>query len=473
VRELTVEEQIEAAHLLGVVKRSYFPKARPKQRTPPGVWRTWLTLAGRGYGKTLQGAEDLVEYMDANQGVRCGLAAQTIALARDVDVEGDAGVLSVLDRREIRHNWNRSLGELTLPDSDSRLKTCSGEEPDSFRGPGYHRFWCDELAAWERMEDCWKIMGPSVRLGAHPQIVVTTTPQPWKFLKKLRGRPSTVTTTGSMRENAANLPDDFMEEMEDLYGGTRWGQQELEGLLLDEETGLIFDESALSQHWQWVDAAEGQLVDLAGRHIRLADCHRFATVDLAAGLRTSRDYTVMAAWAVTERADLVLLDRKRAQITERQHYRSLAPLVQRWELEWVGLEKSQHSTELVRQMTKEMPEIHIRSLVPDADKVTRALPASGIASDGRLWLPEERWAYPGPDDSMVDECVEFPPEQGKGGHDDQVDVLAYAAREVSRVTQRLRNKSETSELHPTAQRRLAFRKQRERKMRMARRHGFG
>lgn len=31
--------------------------ARPAQLPPPGTWRTWLMLAGRGFGKTRAGAE--------------------------------------------------------------------------------------------------------------------------------------------------------------------------------------------------------------------------------------------------------------------------------------------------------------------------------------------------------------------------------------------------------------------------------
>ena len=31
--------------------------ARPPQLCPPGAWRIWLMLAGRGFGKTRAGAE--------------------------------------------------------------------------------------------------------------------------------------------------------------------------------------------------------------------------------------------------------------------------------------------------------------------------------------------------------------------------------------------------------------------------------
>jgi predicted phage terminase large subunit-like protein len=203
-------------------------------------------------------------------------------------------------------------------------------------------------------------------------------------------------------------------------------------VLLDDETGLLFGTSAF-RYWHWIDTDAGRALGLDGRLIPFDDTIRFATIDLAAKPKTSRDWTVIAAWAVTDAADLVLLDRKRSRITERQHFPVLAKLHAQFQLEWACMEKSMYATELVKQMTKALPEVSIRPVQPDTDKVTRAIPASVIAHDGRLWLPEhERWAYAGPDDSFVDELVDFPPDEPQRGHDDQVDVTAYAAREVSR-----------------------------------------
>ena len=37
--------------------------ARPEQRLPAGEWRSWLILAGRGWGKTRTGAEAVSEWV--------------------------------------------------------------------------------------------------------------------------------------------------------------------------------------------------------------------------------------------------------------------------------------------------------------------------------------------------------------------------------------------------------------------------
>ena len=41
---------------------NWFKTARKNQLTPKGDWNTWLVLAGRGWGKTRTGAQDIAFY---------------------------------------------------------------------------------------------------------------------------------------------------------------------------------------------------------------------------------------------------------------------------------------------------------------------------------------------------------------------------------------------------------------------------
>jgi hypothetical protein len=59
------------------------PRARPAQRPPAGDWRTWLVLAGRGFGKTRVGAEWVRHLVETGQARRIALVAPTAADARD------------------------------------------------------------------------------------------------------------------------------------------------------------------------------------------------------------------------------------------------------------------------------------------------------------------------------------------------------------------------------------------------------
>lgn len=183
-------------------------------------------------------------------------------------------------------------------------------------------------------------------------------------------------------------------------------------------------EGGLFKRWWWrywspaPDLGMGERLDLAGRIFNLRDCWRFITADLAASTRTSADWTVASAWAVTIDGDLVLLDRMRARTAEGGHFDLFRPLVDRWRPDTAFVEKSQHATTLVASATREG--LHITPLEAETDKFTRALPASARCSGGRTWLPAgARWLS-----EWIDEHAGFP----NASHDDQVDTHSYAAR---------------------------------------------
>jgi phage terminase large subunit-like protein len=183
-------------------RSDWLATARPDQITPDGNWNTWVILAGRGWGKTRTGAEDAAWAGLSNPGWRIAVVAPTSADARDTCVEGDSGLMSILPREAVQ-TWNRSLGELILING-SRYKCFSADEPERLRGPQHHRAWADELAAW-RYPEAWDQLMFGLRLGDHPQAVVTTTPKPSPLVKALVAAGTSKVTRGSTFDNAANL----------------------------------------------------------------------------------------------------------------------------------------------------------------------------------------------------------------------------------------------------------------------------
>ena len=111
--------------------------ARPKQITPEGDWRVWLIMAGRGFGKTRTGAEDVKAFGLLNARSRIAVGAPTFADGRDTCIEGESGLLSILPADSVRR-WNRSIGELYLTNG-TMYKIVPGEKPAKGRGPQWHR----------------------------------------------------------------------------------------------------------------------------------------------------------------------------------------------------------------------------------------------------------------------------------------------------------------------------------------------
>lgn len=230
---------------------------RPDQATPPGDWRTWLALAGRGWGKTLAGASDFAAYGRANPGARLAIVARTFADARDTCVEGDSGLLSCLAPYEVLA-WNRSLGELLLMNG-TRYKLFSADEPERLRGPQFHRAWSDEVASWGKNAEerqwppAWDMLQMCLRLGNDPRNVVTTTPRPTRLIRHLVSDQHTHVTRGRTLDNAANLAPQFIDQILKRYEGTRLGRQELDAEILDDVPGALWTWAMLEDRRQAPD----------------------------------------------------------------------------------------------------------------------------------------------------------------------------------------------------------------------------
>jgi phage terminase large subunit-like protein len=210
--------------------------ARVKQIAPAWLWLIWLILAGRGFGKTRSGAEWVKDKALKTPGVRGFIAAPTFADARDTCVEGESGLIAITPPKLIK-TYNRSLGEIVFT-NESRIKLFSGDEPERFRGPQHHFGWFDELAAFRYAQEAWDQAMFGLRLGEHPQVVVTTTPKPTKLIRDLLERKTVHVTRGSTFENRANLAGAALAEFEKLRG-TRLGRQELEAEVLLDVPGAI------------------------------------------------------------------------------------------------------------------------------------------------------------------------------------------------------------------------------------------
>jgi len=222
--------------------------ARTEQRSPESDWSTWLYVAGRGAGKTRTAAEWLTD-MATRMPIRAAIIAPTFSDARDVCIEGDSGLLSVVKRYRVLDSWNRSQGSLKLTNG-SRVQIFSGEEPERLRGPQHHYAWIDELAAIPKAREIWDQLKFGLRLGTKPQTIVTTTPKPTPLMRELLSRDdgSIAVTRGSTFDNRQNLAPDALKELMARYEGTRLGMQELYGMLLEDADGALWNVALLDKN---------------------------------------------------------------------------------------------------------------------------------------------------------------------------------------------------------------------------------
>jgi phage terminase large subunit-like protein len=246
-----------------------WPHARTAQRPPSGDWLVWYIRAGRGFGKTRAGAEWAKAKALGQPDSKGALVCATFPDGRDTMVEGESGLLALLAPSMLRGGavdtaWNRSIGELYLANG-TRAKVFSSERPGRLRGPQHHWAWGDEPAEWEDAHvnpletlkgTTWSNLLFGLRLGEHPQVVLTGTPKTnrlilgllWRDGDHTRGpAPNVAVTQGSTYDNLDNLAPTFRAEVLEAYEGTTLGQQELHAQLLPENPGALWRRAQLDR----------------------------------------------------------------------------------------------------------------------------------------------------------------------------------------------------------------------------------
>jgi phage terminase large subunit-like protein len=227
------------------VRRHWPFWAMPGQTPPAGDWRTWLLMAGRGFGKTRCGAEWVRGIAETDGAARIALVAATLGDARAVMVEGVSGLLAIAPPKR-RPLWEPSLHRLRWP-GGAVARLFAASEPEGLRGPQHSHAWCDEIAKWPYGIETWDNLAMGLRLGERPRIVATTTPRPVPLVRMLVARGDVAVTGGRTEDNREHLAADFLAAMEATYAGTRLGRQELDGALIEEAEGALWSRALIER----------------------------------------------------------------------------------------------------------------------------------------------------------------------------------------------------------------------------------
>ena len=113
-------------------RAKWLQTARPTQIEPVGDWSIWLILAGRGWGKTRTGAENILTYAMRNPNVICGVVAPTSGDLRRVCFEGPSGLSRLVAREcllDTEKAYNKSAMEIKLWNRSS-IQGYAAIEPD-------------------------------------------------------------------------------------------------------------------------------------------------------------------------------------------------------------------------------------------------------------------------------------------------------------------------------------------------------
>ena len=408
----------------------WLASAHDHQILPPGDWWSiWLLLAGRGAGKTRTAAEQIWHWAWRHPGTRWLVAAPTSSDVRSTCFEGDSGLLSVIPPELIR-DYNKALHELYLING-SLIKGIPASEPERFRGPQFHGGWCDELAAWDYLQDAWDqiMFGVRLKVAEDPEfktrMICSTTPKPKDLIIELVGREGddVCLTTASTYSNIDNLSENFRKQILQ-YEGTKLGRQEIYAEIIDpEESGIV--KRDMIRLWP-NDKPFPKFIYV----VQSYDC--------ATSEKTQNDPTASSTWGVFKPLDgpmsAMLIDCWQ----DRLQYPELRPkVIEEYEVifgegkdkkrvDLILVEDKSAGTQLIQDLQR--AHLPVRAYNPGgADKMQRLNIVSSLFARGRIWMPESSqrtgyvkdWVEP-----LLSQLCSFPDTT----HDDFVDSTSQALR---------------------------------------------
>jgi len=337
-------------------------------------------------------------------------------------VLGESGLLAV-HPPDFRPTYHPSKRVVVWPNG-AQAWLYNATEPDQLRGPQHDGAWCDELAKWDYAQEMWDQLQFGLRLGDRPRTIVTTTPRPIPLVRSLIKDPYVAVTRGSTRDNAVNMAESFMREIENKYGGTRLGRQELDGEILDDIPGALWNREMLDG----IRLKEAPELDRV-----------IVAVDPAASNNEGSDETGIVGVGVARDADgyakgYVLADRSLKGSPE-EWARAAVRLYRELEADKIVAEKNQGGdmvAAVIRAVDRSIP---VTLVSATRGKHVRAEPISALYEQGRVH-------HVGRLDRLEDQMCLFSIDNLRTpsmGSPDRVDALVWGLTEVfDKITSRRR-----------------------------------
>lgn len=313
-----------------------------------------------------------------------------------------------------------------LQNSKTYNLTVEGEHEFIANGIVVHN--CDELAAWDYIQESWDMMqfGLRLKLPDMPtRLIATTTPRPKDLILDLMGRSGddVVITTASTYDNIDNLSDNFRKQILQ-YDGTKLGRQEIYGEVVDLEDGKVVNRD-MFKLWP----AEKPLPKFE---------YILQSYDCAFSEKEHNDPTACTTWGIFKPMDgpmcallvdcwsehLNFPDLKAKAMDEYKNSYGEGKVGKRVDL--VLVEDKAAGISLIQELRA--AHLPVRGWNPGrADKMQRLQITASIFSSGRIWLPESSqrkgfvrdWC-----EGFLSQICSFP----DAVHDDYVDSATQAMR---------------------------------------------
>jgi phage terminase large subunit-like protein len=308
---------------------------------------------------------------------------------------------------------------------------------ERIQGKNLRGAWCDEIAIWKKWEMAWNVsLAFAVRFEPG-RIVCTGTPKIGHGLvRQLIDDPKVPVTRMRMVDNLENLNPHAVQELLDMYGGTRLGEQELEGEWFSEVEGDLL----LRSWWRYYPPRRNDETDVQFTGRLPAFTQVVCSWDTPLKDKESSDFVAGQCWGVHGGLRYLLdtrVDRlnysaaKRAAVEMHEWAVGLWPRA----AHHVLIEKGGYGIELIDELKREITGVAAIKPSADGSKGMRAFAASPDLESGNCLLPgfalddgtgPDELRSPASTVGLVNEASMFRMDGTHAGHDDKVDAWSQA-----------------------------------------------
>ncbi len=368
--------------------------------------------AGRRWGKTKLGVWLCLKY--AWQGKRAWWIAPSYSMTNE----------AWADLRSIGIEYGVQVKEAErtiITATGGSVQVRSADDPMKLRGAGLDFVVLDECA-FMKPQTWSEVIRPALTEKKGSALFIST-PKGYNWFEKIYSEANQLENWERFTYPTISNPIIDPEELEHAKKeiGSFLYSQEYEAQFIEATGGLFkadwFKFYSVEQFGKKIKYRLSK-----DRTVKLKDCRRVATVDLATSTKQTADYTVITSVAITPNNEMIVLDIDQQRLEAPDIIPLLERKVEQYDLQYIGVEKAGYQLAFI-QMAKRQG-LNIRELRADRDKVSRAYPLVAKMESGDIYFPKNAmWLG-----NVQTELLRFP----EAEHDDIVDSLAYAVLEMKR-----------------------------------------
>lgn len=368
--------------------------------------------AGRRWGKTKLGVWLCLKY--AWQGKRAWWIAPSYSMTNE----------AWADLRSIGIEYGVQVKEAErtiITATGGSVQVRSADDPMKLRGAGLDFVVLDECA-FMKPQTWSEVIRPALTEKKGSALFIST-PKGYNWFEKIYSEANQLENWERFTYPTISNPIIDPEELEHAKKeiGSFLFSQEYEAQFIEATGGLFkadwFKFYSVEQFGKKIKYRLSK-----DRTVKLKDCRRVATVDLATSTKQTADFTVVTSVAITPNNEMIVLDVDQQRLEAPDIIPLLERKVEQYDLQYIGVEKAGYQLAFI-QMAKRQG-LNIRELRADRDKVSRAYPLVAKMESGDIYFPKNAmWLG-----NVQTELLRFP----EAEHDDIVDSLAYAVLEMKR-----------------------------------------